>query len=60
MTTPVAKLTLVVLEVLDDDPDREWWEALGLPDPIRWGSDETWSEVVAVLPRVIVEREVVR
>jgi hypothetical protein len=31
-----TRTTLVVLEVLDDTADREWWEALGLPAPWRW------------------------
>jgi hypothetical protein len=32
----MSKRTIVVLEVHDDQPDREWWQALGLPDPNSW------------------------
>lgn len=30
------KRTIVILEVMDDDENRDWWEALGLLAPERW------------------------
>jgi hypothetical protein len=35
----MAVTTLVLLEIRDNDEDRSWWEALGLPAPERWGVD---------------------
>jgi len=32
----MAKRTLIVLEIRDDNTEREWHDALGLPKPWSW------------------------
>lgn len=49
---------LVVLNILTDDPELEWWEALGLPNPDRWALSDTFRE--SVFPQVLVEKKVTR
>ncbi len=48
---------LVVLRVLVDD-GRPWWQAMGLPDPVRWESAEAFGD--AVLVRSVLEEKIVR
>lgn len=53
-----AKRTLVVLEIHDDNHDREWWEGMGLPDPAYWAMDEAFDGRVFI--EAHVERVVVK
>lgn len=50
---------IIVLRVLDDDGSREWWEALGLPDPARWGLADTFDGGKC-FPQIVIEEEVKR
>lgn len=59
----MAKKTIVILSILDDDEGRPWWDALCLPEPHRWngvnldGSDGAFAphtHVKVVIDEVVV------
>ena len=53
--------TLVILHISDALDDREWWDAIGLPDPARWnlgevnGVEQEWPADPGVFVRVAME-----
>ena len=55
----MKKKTVVILEIRDD-LEREWWEALGLPDPGLWNDEDpnTFPDNDNAYVSLVLEREV--
>lgn len=44
----MAKRTIVMLEITDDNEERKWWNAVGLPPPWEWSTDDDMPDGVFV------------
>lgn len=53
----MTKTTIVTIRIMDDGPDRRWWESLGLPDPARWFDSFGPNVYAEPLVEVVEDRE---